>query len=384
MLDGLLAFASGRLQRPSDIGAADLTLRKLAALDALSRYRKDLSPRLLDSIAVEPNLWPTSSLLDWVSLLTRLQGLPEREQRLLEARRILRSRLTLQGTLLGFSSERRDTLWWLMVSPDVNANRALIAMLDDPEARPDIARIARGALARQRRGHWDTTPANAWGVVALDRFSARFDSEPVTGTTTAALANETRSVDWSATKDGATLAFAWPKSASELAIAQAGSGKPWATVLSRAAVPLRAPLASGYRIARTVTSVEQKTPGVWSRGDLARVRLELEADQDMTWVVVSDPVPAGATALGSGLGGDSRIAVGATKRSGNASMAFTERTFDAFRVYYDHVPQGRWSLEYLVRLNSAGRFELPPTRVEALYAPEMFAALPNPSVEVRP
>ena len=139
-----------------------------------------------------------------------------------------------------------------------------------------------------------------------------------------------------------------------------------------------------YRIARTVTSVEQKTPGVWSRGDLARVRLELEADQDMTWVVVSDPVPAGATALGSGLGGDSRIAAGATKRSGSASMAFTERTFDAFRVYYDYVPQGRWSLEYLVRLNSAGRFELPPTRVEALYAPEMFAALPNPSVEVRP
>ena len=384
MLDGLLAFASGRLQRPSDIGAADLTLRKLAALDALSRYRKDLSPRLLDSIAVEPNLWPTSSLLDWVSLLTRLQGLPEREQRLLEARRILRSRLTLRGTLLVLSAERRDMMWWLMVSPDVNANRTLIAMLDDPEARPDIARLARGALARQRRGHWDTTPANAWGVVALDRFSGRFDSEPVTGTTSAALANETKSVDWSGTKDGATLAFAWPKTASELAIAQAGSGKPWATVLSRAAVPLRAPLASGYRIARTMTSVEQKTPGVWSRGDLARVRLELEADQDMTWVVVSDPVPAGATALGSGLGGDSRIAAGATTRSGSASIAFTERMFDAFRVYYDYVPQGRWSLEYLVRLNSAGRFELPPTRVEALYAPEMFAALPNPSVEVRP
>ena len=72
MLDGLMAVASGRLQRPSHVGAADLALRKLAALDALSRYRSDLSPRLLDSIAVEPNLWPTSSLLDWISLLTRM------------------------------------------------------------------------------------------------------------------------------------------------------------------------------------------------------------------------------------------------------------------------------------------------------------------------
>jgi uncharacterized protein YfaS (alpha-2-macroglobulin family) len=313
-----------------------------------------------------------------------MQGVPEREQRLAEARRILRSRLTLQGTLLALSTERRDSLWWLMVSPDVNANRTLIAALDDPELRADMARIARGALARQRGGHWDTTPANAWGVVAMDRFSERFESEPVTGTAATALANETKRVDWHATPDGATLAFPWPKAVSELAVTQTGTGKPWATVLSRAAVPLRAPLASGYRVARTVTPVEQKTPGAWSRGDLARVRLEIEADQDMTCVVVSDPLPAGATALGSGLGGDSRIAAEGAMRHGRASIAFTERTFEALRAYYDYVPQGRWSVEYLVRFNNAGRFELPPTRVEALYAPEMFAALPNAPIEVKP
>lgn len=384
MLEGLLAFVSGRLQRPSEIGAADLALRKLAAIEALSRYRKDLSPRLLDAITVEPNLWPTSSLLDWISLLTRMQGVPEREQLLAEARRILRSRLTLQGTLLALSAERRDTLWWLMVSPDVNANRTLIAALDDPELRADMARIARGALARQRGGHWDTTPANAWGVVAMDRFSARYEGEPVTGTTTASLPGATKVVDWAATPDGATLDFPWPKGAAEMSLVQDGSGKPWATVLSRAAVPLRAPLASGYRVSKTVTPVEQKTPGAWSRGDLARVRLELEADQDMTWIVVSDPLPAGATALGSGLGGDSRIAAEGTRRGGSASVAFTERRFEAFRAYYDYVPQGRWSVEHLVRFNNAGRFELPPTRVEALYAPEMFAALPNAPIEVKP
>jgi alpha-2-macroglobulin len=383
MLDGLTAFASGRLQRSVGVGAADLALRKLAAIDALSRYRKDLSPRLLDSIAVEPNLWPTSSLLDWISLLDRMRGVPEREQRLAEARRILRSRLILQGTLLGLSTQRRDAQWWLMVSPDTNANRTLIAMLDDPDAQPDLARIARGALARQRRGHWDTTPANAWGVVALERFSARFESEPVTGTTAVEFAGEKRSLDWSAAQDGGTLAFPWPKATGELGVTQTGSGKPWATVLSRAAVPLAAPLASGYRIVRTVTPVEQKTAGVWSRGDLARVRLELEADQEMTWVVVSDPVPAGATALGGGLGADSRIASAGARQSAGPWPAFTERTFEAFRAYYDYVPQGRWSLEYMVRFDNAGRFELPPTRLEALYAPEMFAALPNASVEVR-
>jgi uncharacterized protein YfaS (alpha-2-macroglobulin family) len=384
MLDGLMAFATGRLQRPSAIGAADLALRRLTAIDALSRYRKDLSPRLLDAITIEPNLWPTSSVLDWISLLTRMQALPDRDSELAEARGILRSRMTLQGTVMGFSSLRREDLWWLMVSPDATVNRALLVFLDDPQAQPDLARIARGVLARQRGGHWDTTPANAWGVVAMDRFSARIEAEAVGGSTAASLAGEERDLDWRVSRAGGTLAFPWPTAVSQLALSHTGAGKPWATVASRAAVPLRAPLASGYRIARTVTPVVQKSPGAWSSGDLARVRLDLEADQDMTWVVVSDPLPAGATALGSGLGGDVRIAAAGSKPGAGPRVAFTERTFEAFRAYYDFVPQGRWSVEYTLRLNNAGRFELPPTRVEALYAPETFAALPNLPIEVKP
>ena len=41
-------------------------------------------------------------------------------------------------------------------------------------------------------------------------------------------------------------------------------------------------------------------------------------------------------------------------------------------------------IEYTLRLNNAGRFSLPPPRVEALYAPESFGELPNAVVEVGP
>ena len=44
--------------------------------------------------------------------------------------------------------------------------------------------------------------------------------------------------------------------------------------------------------------------------------------------------------------------------------------------------KGSLILEYTMRLNQSGRFNLPPTRVEALYAPEMFGELPNDVVEV--
>jgi hypothetical protein len=142
-------------------------------------------------------------------------------------------------------------------------------------------------------------------------------------------------------------------------------------------------LNAGFKLKRNVLPVEQKTPGVWSRGDTARVTLELEAQSDLSWVVVDDPVPGGATILGKGLGRESSsLAQGERGPQGRAWLAYEERRQDAFRAYYQFVPKGTWTVEYTVRLNNPGRFVLPPTHVEALHAPEIFADYPNPPVEV--
>ena len=178
------------------------------------------------------------------------------------------------------------------------------------------------------------------------------------------------------------MALPWPPGAGTLTVAQQGSGKPWLTVQSLAAIPLKAPLAAGYTIARSVSAVEQKDKARWSRGDVVRVRLEIDAQADMTWVVVSDPVPGGATILGSGLGRDSALATRTEKRAGAAWPAFEERSFEAYRGYYEYLPRGKHVVEYTVRLNNPGNFALPPTRVEAMYAPESFGEAPNAAIEV--
>lgn len=149
-------------------------------------------------------------------------------------------------------------------------------------------------------------------------------------------------------------------------------------------MPLAAPLRAGYAVTRSVSAVEQKDKARLSRGDVLRVRLEVEAQADMTWVVVSDPVPAGATLLGSGLGRDSQIATRGERREGRAWPAYEERSFEAFRGYYEFMPRGRHVLEYSLRLNNPGRFGLPPTRVEAMYAPGSFGETPSAPIEVAP
>src|SRR5690606_3362993 len=58
----LKQFVAGKLRRDSALPTADLGIRKLAAINALSRYG-EARPGMLDSVRIEPNLWPTSALI---------------------------------------------------------------------------------------------------------------------------------------------------------------------------------------------------------------------------------------------------------------------------------------------------------------------------------
>jgi uncharacterized protein YfaS (alpha-2-macroglobulin family) len=379
MVAGLTGFVEGRITRYSALPTADLAIRKIAAIAALSRYGAARA-NMLDSITIEPSLWPTSAVIDWLGILRNVESLKQRDAKRNEAENILRSRLNFQGTTMTFSTERQDALWWLMISADSNAVRALLELLDRPAWSEDVPRLVTGALGRHQRGHWNTTLANAWGTLAIEKFSAAFERTPVTGTTELRYGDQTQTVSWARAATEASKS--WQAGNLPLAIKHSGSGAPWMVVSSSAALPLEAPLFTGYRIKRTMTPVEQKQPGKWTRGDVARVRLELDAQSDMSWVVVEDPVPGGATILGSGLGGQSQILTRNERGEGWVWPAYEERRFDSFRSYYRFVPKGRWVVEYTVRLNNPGTFLLPATRVEAMYAPEMFGELPLQPVTV--
>ena len=383
MLAGMAAFVEGRIERKFWSPKADLDVRKLAAVEALARYGR-AQPKMLGSINLTPNQWPTAAVIDWVAILRRMTGVPEQARRLEEAQQILRARLTYAGTTLKFSTEEEDFWWWLMDSADANAAKLILVTLDDPAWKDELPRLVVGSLARQKRGAWLTTTANLWGSLALDKFSAKFESVRIAGRTLAQAGAAPQAVDWGKAADGGKVLVPWPEKAGTLNVTQEGSGKPWLTVQSLAAIPLQAPLRAGYGVTRSITAVEQKDKSKWSRGDVMRIRVEIDAQSDMTWVVLSDPVPGGATILGSGLGRDSAIATRNERKEGSAWSAYEERSFEAFRSYYEFMPRGKHVMEYTVRLNNPGRFALPPTRVEAMYAPESFGEAPNAAVEVAP
>lgn len=381
LIEGLQKFVEGKIRRQSVFSRPDLSIRKLAAIEALSRYGK-ADEKMLASITINPAIWPTSAVLDWMNILKRVKNIPESDKRLKEAENTLRTHLYYQGTTMNFSTELSDYLWWLMVTPDVNAVKMLLTVLDLPGWEQESPLIMRGIVGRMKKGHWNTTIANAWGVLAAGKFSAKYESTPVTGVTTAALDKKSASFNWAAKSAGGKAMLAWPARQSALSVSHSGTGSPWVTVQSLAAIPLKAPLFSGFSFKKTITPVEQKTAGKWTRGDVARIKLEISSQADASWVVVDDPIPAGSVILGSGLGRDSRMMTkGETNRT-YWQEAFRERSFEAMRVYYEYMPKGSWEVEYTIRLNNDGAFNLPRTRVEALYSPEMFGEAPNGKMEI--
>jgi len=384
MITGLQKFISGGISRGRTIHTTDLAIRKIAAFEALAR-NGEAKASVLSTFDLTPNLWPTSAVIDWLSVLRRMKDLPDRDMKIREAEQILKGRLDFQGTRVLFSTEKSDPFDWLMVSADVNANRLVLSLLDStswPGLNEEVPKLMRGTLARQVQGHWDTTTANAWGTLALEKFAKKYEKTPVSGTTTVHLGAENPKVNWSQNPAGQTLSLEWPTGKGELQIDHTGAGKPWSIVKSQAALPLKAPLMSGYRIHKSWIPIDQKKPGQWTKGDIVRVHLELEAQADSSWVVLNDPIPAGASILGSGLGNDSSLVTQKEKKEGWVWSAFEERSFDSFKSYYEFVPKGKWTVEYTVRLNQGGTLNLPATRAESMYAPEFFGEIPNDPVQI--
>ena len=86
--------------------------------------------------------------------------------------------------------------------------------------------------------------------------------------------DSTASHGWDGGKPG-RIALPWKADAvagGSVALTQDRPGKPWATLQSLAAVPLTAPWSGGYRIRRSIAMVEQKQPGMLSRGDICASR----------------------------------------------------------------------------------------------------------------
>ena len=341
-------------------GPADMRLLRLAALAALARNGA-ATPAMIGQTAIPVGDMPTAILADWLVTLDKVPGVAAKRRSAAEA--ALRGRIVYEGTRLDLV-DRNTAPWWMMIGGDEMALKALLAAIGRPGWAADAPRMMIGVSLRQQRGHWDTTPANAWGTVAVRRFEAAYPSAAV-GTTTGRLLGQTL------TGPGFGRA--------RRQVAASGTDE----------LPASGPPGLAPALAQRPAGALGDDIGA-RRGSAHRPRLRRLQGQPpghLPRAQAAGPAQLGRRAQGADrgrgagrpyLGGDRgscpgrrldrqrrrravRFAGRPGKRRRLAELYRARQRFLArlFRL----AAQGRTTVEYVLRINGAGRFQLPPTRV---------------------
>ena len=397
MLAGLEAYVAGRLKTdrawlPND--AVFQQSEKLIALEALSRHGR-ASRRLVDTVASLPTASAVSppsrglpaqvplarmtaaSIIDWLDLLGRLKDLPQANALRAQAIAELRETVRVEDGLVAVA--RPDQRWYFMRTADYTLARLLRTTLETPELAHLRIPLVRTLNQRmQRSGHLSGTQANLWAAWALERHARSAQAE---GRTRVTYGGQTHEIAWSEVAKGTVVSFKPARdAAAPIEIEHSGAGEPWARATLIAALPLTGVQANGIRLSRNYTPVKQQTPGRWRVGDVVAVTLTAQNAAGVGWLAIDDPVPAGATVLG----GLSRLATAGAEVKSWQGVRHIERSFTQVRAAYEWAGEGAHRMTYEMRLTTPGRFALPPTFAEAMYAPEVNGQLGNEAFVIEP
>jgi uncharacterized protein YfaS (alpha-2-macroglobulin family) len=384
MIKGLENFIAGRLRTGYE---SDVPTRVIA-MDALVRYKpldgnaiaalkmaQDKTPDLLDSTLVQQLA---------IAGHQPAGNIPQGGLDVAKVEARVRSQLTAEGLWLLLKSNSGYGL----NSPATRFARLIATVVKNPEQlshwRDDVPRLVLGFVHNQQRGTWGSTVDNAWGAVALRAFAEKVENSQgvptVTGGSKVKLASSSgtqeSTVNWVANTDPSDLLLHWNSGSNQvLNLTHLGTGAPWATVSTRAAVRLDGPSFNGFEITRTLVPIQKKSQDGWSVGDLAKVILHVKPQGAIAQVVVRDPVPAGCRP---------KKAVGSADDFSGGYKAYEEPAYDSYRAYYEEVEGQGVTVEYQLEFDTAGTFKVPATRVEALYEPGVFGEIPNADVTVLP
>ena len=276
-------------------------------------------------------------------------------------------------------------------------------------------RIARQLLSlRQKNGAWRTTQEDGWALLALADYrklqesgAPAFETRTLLGGTELL---ESKFPMGNLREDKIFVsAEALAKRGSPLAFEMSGGGRLfYAAELKYAtsALPTRARddglFVTKYvrgvapaGVTAALSSIPKRTADSVTAGELVIVDLLFESAEPRERVVLDDPLPAGLEALDYDLDTTSKANRDAAAKEVDPKLKWLGTTFraatsrrevrdDRVVTYFDKIEPGMYRVTYLARATSIGSFVVPPTRIEAMYAPEVHGSTAASTLTVRP
>lgn len=254
---------------------------------------------------------------------------------------------------------------------------------------------------RDGKDHWLNTQENAYCLMAVQNYADVYESEDPNAVIQVVYGNEPLgSVELTQRSQSASVfdiegARLVPGVAEPVRYQRVGKGRFYhatrmyftRTGSSPEHIDAGISARRSYSVLRQGQWKNMDDSAVLERGDVVRVRLDIEVDVPRNFVVVDDPVPGAfepvsmdlATAKGFG-GADVGVNIQqfpegySSYQSGPYRQGFVYHNMahDAVRFYADYLPEGRYSLSYTMQVVAAGNFHAHPVKASEMYNPETF------------
>jgi uncharacterized protein YfaS (alpha-2-macroglobulin family) len=251
----------------------------------------------------------------------------------------------------------------------------LMAWLQHQPASPKIDELATELFARRSNGHWSTTQANAWSVLALSAYLRKIETGD---------RNASGEIRWNKTstpfsvsdsKPVATATFPFEGNGSTDAVRITKTGGKIYTETTAEARPklIDQPAQNrGYTIVRRYTKLgdDGKLSAAENLrvGDRVLVTLDLTVPRRATYLAVADPLPGVFEAINPAFKSQEVVA-GETLGTEWVSD-YKELRTDRALFFADLLYPGQYTLRYLARVVSAGEVIAPSAKIEEMYHPE--------------
>jgi len=156
-----------------------------------------------------------------------------------------------------------------------------------------------------------------------------------------------------------------------------GSGRLYADlVMSSYPSGMAQPKGTGFTIERKIYLKGDTIPVDPSQliaGKMYRVELVVTNGQNLSFVAINDPIPAGCESINPDFrSADQREAVKNTRWESRSVLSHSEFRDERILLFADQLYAGTTSYSYLFKAVTPGNYFWPAVSVEAMYFPEMY------------
>jgi len=379
---GLMIAASSDADVP-DAAIESLTqyliesLRGLADAKSAQALETHARSLLVLSLAEAPQPAYQNAMIDRLASLTPAarsllaaaiaHGNPGDEASLASARKVLTSKTP-------FTLKDDD---WMPYSPE-KALELIAWIAIDPDAPEVTATLDRMLNERNPYGHWRSTWANGWSLIAMGLYAENEENRGDSVGLNLETLEGVEAIHLSPDSPTATRSLALGPNL-KLGVSADHSAFVRMRVASKPPVAPIQPVAKNGlsidRIYHRVNADGSAEPLTEPKpGDLVRVTLRVTLPKDDTrYLVIEDPLPSVFETVNTDFASQSS-GLGIRTSENDWNVSHSELRSDRAVFFLDHVSRkGTYTVTYLARCTLAGTATAPPAKVESMYDPENFA-----------